>query len=85
MADLTHHDSLWFEDGNVVLIAANVMFKVHRGVLSNHSDVFRDMFALVQPPQARTKMYDDCPCVVLQDVPEQLGSFLALLYDGARQ
>lgn len=40
------HDALWFGDGNVVLATGNYLFRVHKGVLSLQSSVFRDMFEL---------------------------------------
>ena len=32
--------SLWFEDGNVVIVAEESGFRVHKGILSRHSAVF---------------------------------------------
>ena len=32
--------SLWFDDGNVVIVAQESGFRVHRGILSRHSAVF---------------------------------------------
>ncbi|KLO16690.1 hypothetical protein SCHPADRAFT_937718 [Schizopora paradoxa] len=40
------HEILWFLDGNVVLATDVYLFKVHKGVLSLQSTVFRDMFDL---------------------------------------
>jgi hypothetical protein len=42
----------WFADGNIILVPKSenqVAFKVHRGVLSRHSEVFRSMFDIPQP------------------------------------
>ena len=42
----------WFDDGNIILLPeseSKVGFKVHRGVLSRHSEVFRSMFDIPQP------------------------------------
>ncbi|KLO06564.1 hypothetical protein SCHPADRAFT_895329 [Schizopora paradoxa] len=44
------HDHLWFGDGNVVLATNALLFRVHKGVLSLHSTVLSDMFALIQEP-----------------------------------
>ncbi len=41
------HDVLWIPDGNVVLATDSFLFKVHKGVLSMQSSVFKDMFDLV--------------------------------------
>ncbi|KZP10321.1 hypothetical protein FIBSPDRAFT_838656 [Athelia psychrophila] len=46
----TRSQSLWLEDGNVVIQAEATQFKVYRGLLALHSPIFKDMFALPQPP-----------------------------------
>ena len=35
---------IWFSDGNIVIVAGSAAFKVHRGQLERHSEVFKDMF-----------------------------------------
>ncbi len=35
---------LWFFDGNIVLVALGIAFRVHKSVLACHSDVFRSWF-----------------------------------------
>ncbi|EGO23259.1 hypothetical protein SERLADRAFT_371485 [Serpula lacrymans var. lacrymans S7.9] len=57
----------WFQDGNIVLIAGSAAFKVHRGQLERHSDVFRDLFSVPQP--AVQNLVDGCPCVEIYDCP----------------
>lgn len=66
---------IWFEDGNVVLQAENTQFRVHRGVLTKSSEVFRDMFAIPQPATV-----DECPLVHLADTAEQVQWVLKALY-----
>ena len=80
-----HHDSLWFEDGNIVLLADNVAFKVHRGILVRHSDVFCDMFAIPQPPSAEQETFEGTARVTMQDDAERLADFLLILYDGGKK
>lgn len=81
---LQHHDALWFDDGNIVLIAGKTCFKVHRSVLSRYSDVFSDMFSIPQPekPEFSSNSIDGCPTILLHDAPEELEIFLTILYDG---
>ncbi len=43
-------NELWFEDRTVILVARDVEFRVYKGLLADHSPVFRDMFSLPQPP-----------------------------------
>ena len=49
-AAYTHHPSLWFVDGSVVIQAETTHFRVHMSQLSRHSVFFRDLFSLPQPP-----------------------------------
>lgn len=78
-------EKLWHEDGNIVLVARNVEFRVYRGVLSKHSSVFADMFSLPQPSSPRTATttavdpVEQCPEVVLGDSPEDLRYVLRAL------
>ena len=74
------HETMWFEDGNVVLIAENVALKLHRGVLARQSVVFQDMFAIPQPES--TEVFDGCPVVHLYDSASDLAIFIEILYDG---
>jgi hypothetical protein len=70
-----------FEDGNIILQAGNTKFRVHRGVLSAHSPVFRDTFALGQPAEGGAASDSEhCPVVVLQDSAEDLKYLLGTLY-----
>lgn len=41
--------SIWFEDGNVVLEAENVQFKVHKSILGKRSAVLRAILDAEQP------------------------------------
>lgn len=70
----------WFDDGNVVLIAEDTLFRVHRGILSHHSDVFRDMFLFPQPEEY--EQIERCPVVHLSDTQRDLGILLGALYEG---
>ena len=54
---------IWFSDGNIVLIAGAGAFKVHRGQLERHSEVFKDMFlvgrARVGSPRQDSSLCDE--------------------------
>ncbi|KLO07730.1 hypothetical protein SCHPADRAFT_881260 [Schizopora paradoxa] len=43
---LKKHETLWFEDGNIVLATDVHLYCVHRGVLAKNSTVFKDMLDL---------------------------------------
>ncbi|EKM50332.1 uncharacterized protein PHACADRAFT_188574 [Phanerochaete carnosa HHB-10118-sp] len=70
----------WFADGNIVIIAGPVAFKVHRGQLERHSEIFHDLFSIPQP--AEQELIDGCPCVELHDPPQDVLYLLMALYDG---
>lgn len=75
--ELEKDQEFWFPDGNIVLIARTVEFRVYRGILANHSTVFADMFTLPQPASSSTllehaRQAEECPFVVLDDSPEDL-------------
>jgi hypothetical protein len=72
----------WFHDGNIVVIAGQAAFKVHRGQLERHSEVFAGLFGVPQPPLGDQDLVDGCPCVVFHDEPEDVFYFLSALYDG---
>ncbi|KAH8101867.1 hypothetical protein BXZ70DRAFT_1017995 [Cristinia sonorae] len=51
---------IWFEDGNVVLVAQDgTGFRVHQSILAANSDIFRDMFTIPQPEDR--EMVEGCP------------------------
>ncbi|EAU80884.1 hypothetical protein CC1G_03060 [Coprinopsis cinerea okayama7 len=88
----TRSPDVWFDDGSVVLQAQNVQFRVHRTMLSRHSEVFRDMFEIGRlgssinasnTPQAAdpTPLVDGCPLIILHDDPTDLTHLLLSLYD----
>ncbi|KAF8193928.1 hypothetical protein K438DRAFT_1969224 [Mycena galopus ATCC 62051] len=70
---------VWFDDGTVVLQAEKTLFRVYRGVLAAQSPIFRDTFAIPQPPTQDT--YDGCLLVILHDSPEDLRIFLKAIHD----
>ena len=76
---------LWFDDGNVILIAEGTSFKVHKSVLSSKSYVFKDMFSIPQPtiPSETDMMHHDgVPVVYMTDTWRDLTCILGVIYDG---
>ncbi|TFK85581.1 hypothetical protein K466DRAFT_601028 [Polyporus arcularius HHB13444] len=70
-------DEFWYEDGNIILVAGDTGFCVFKGILSDHSPVFRDMFSLPQPPNlASSSAAERCPVVSLTDSPNELRHLL---------
>jgi len=71
---------LWIDDGNIVLQAEDVQFKVHRSILSMHSPVFAAL--LRSPPSDGAPMtVDGCPLIRLaQDSAVEVRHLLLALY-----
>ena len=79
---------IWFSDGNIALVAGSAAFKVHRGQLERHSEVFKDMFPVggcIGPSRQGTsvcdedivneegnKIVDGCPMVGIYDCPSDV-------------
>ncbi|OCH85369.1 hypothetical protein OBBRIDRAFT_839002 [Obba rivulosa] len=78
--DLERDTDVWFEDGNVILTAVGVGFRVHRGVLSAASALFRDMFSMRQTDDQ--EHLDGCPLIEMHDSPDELRHLLRILYSG---
>ncbi|EIN14657.1 hypothetical protein PUNSTDRAFT_140893 [Punctularia strigosozonata HHB-11173 SS5] len=69
---------VWYLDGNVVLQAENLRFRVHKSILSKHSHVFRDLFLLATPSDAPVE--EGCPVVTIHDAEESTEHALKALY-----
>ncbi|KAH8120236.1 hypothetical protein DFH11DRAFT_43573 [Phellopilus nigrolimitatus] len=90
ISSLKRLDGLWFDDGNVIVVAENTAFRVHKGVLSQHSVVFEEMFATdsLQPSgslsnvsQTHAELHDVPVVALQQDSAFDMSCFLRALYD----
>ncbi|KAH8099850.1 hypothetical protein BXZ70DRAFT_941514 [Cristinia sonorae] len=79
---ILRHTDLWYEDGNVVIVADRTAFKVHRTILSQHSLVFADMFSFPQPATNPDESYDGCPMVQVSDNATDMAIVLDIFYNG---
>lgn len=94
------HTDVHFPDGDIILEAHvkrtigspsgtwSVLFRVHKFLLSLHSPMFRDMFALPCPTQhggaAEDDKLDGCVIVhMADDEPGHLSGLLKMLYNPA--
>ena len=83
--DVKKHGRLWFEVGNTILVANDGLgFRLHRGILSLHSEVFRDILSFPSSVEDN-EMMEGCPVLRLQDCGEDLDLFFTLLHDGVNQ
>lgn len=77
---LRHDPQYYFDDGNIVLIAEDRVFRVHKGILSMYSSIFKDMLGLPQPSGSET--IDGCPAVHLPDSAYHIDLLLETIYKG---
>ncbi len=85
---LLRDPELWFDDGNLVLIAGGVQFCVYKGLLTSQSAVFKDMLSLPQPASDDASLQDDSTSLIratvhLSDSPEDLRHFLRAFTSGS--
>ena len=87
LTGITRHPNLWYEDGTVILIVEKTGFRVYRGLLAQHSEVFHDMLSLPQPTTAVSDtLFEGCPVVRLTgDIAEEVAEVLKILHDGCRR
>ncbi|CAL1709461.1 unnamed protein product [Somion occarium] len=83
MNEYTRHQEFYFHDGNVVIMAEKIAFRIHQGVLSRHSTIFQDMFSLPQPStHDEGYQIDGLPVVHVSDTADEFAHVVAALYDG---
>ncbi|GJE89895.1 BTB/POZ domain-containing protein [Phanerochaete sordida] len=75
LGDRAEH--LWFEDGNVILAARGMSFRVHKGILALRSDVFRTML-----DDASREQVEGRPVFRVEDQGKDLRDLLHIIYNG---
>ncbi|RPD65581.1 hypothetical protein L227DRAFT_468433, partial [Lentinus tigrinus ALCF2SS1-6] len=68
---------LWLDDGNIVLIANNVAFRVYQGILKDCSDVFRKRLKSMDQSDER---FEDCPVISIEGDPADLRHLFLVLF-----
>ncbi|KAH8824285.1 hypothetical protein DL96DRAFT_1531495 [Flagelloscypha sp. PMI_526] len=78
--DCQRVDGLWYDDGGIILLAGNKIFKIYRGFLATRSAFFSDMLSLPQPRNPEDD-YDGCPLVRMPDDSSELEAYLRAVFD----
>jgi hypothetical protein len=78
-ASAIRHESLWFDDGSIVLCVEHTLFRVHRTILCKHSEIFSDMLKIPQTTSDTT--IEGCTVVSLPDKAVDFVDLLKVLYD----
>ncbi|GJF00093.1 hypothetical protein PsYK624_163720 [Phanerochaete sordida] len=92
------HPDLWWCDGNVVVAAKGMSFKVHASILARYSNVFREVLAEKDKNEGvdedggggegedrngePSEMFQGCRVLRVEDPGEELGALFQVLYDG---
>ncbi|KAI0706740.1 hypothetical protein C8T65DRAFT_225860 [Cerioporus squamosus] len=77
----TRDADYWFDDGNIILVAEDVEFRVYAAPLMRCSPVFREMLSLLQPPGDHA-VYSSIPIVPLFDHPTDIRCLLGSIIFG---
>ena len=80
---LRRHGEFWLEDGNLILVAQDVAFRVYRGLLAEQSTVLAEMAATAS--KEFLEIFYGCPIVRLSDSPQNLVHLLRLLLPKSRR
>ncbi|KAF8500537.1 hypothetical protein JB92DRAFT_2979214 [Gautieria morchelliformis] len=75
-----HDPDYYFEDGSTVIRVEDVLFKVHRTILSKDSSAFETMFKLPCAEDTQAEGGENNPVVLQGDTPEEFRSLLWALY-----
>lgn len=76
--NFSRHQRLWWEDGNVILVAGSVGFRVHRSILGRQSSTLCNVLVSGYDTAERT---EGCPIVRLSDNTEDATALLSALYN----
>ena len=91
----TRDTETWHGGGDIVLVAENTAFRVHRSLVARQSDLLErilDYFLSVPQVTGRSRRkkvkaesretFDGVPVVPMVVAPYDLGQFLKVVYDG---
>ncbi|RPD76881.1 hypothetical protein L226DRAFT_611295 [Lentinus tigrinus ALCF2SS1-7] len=80
-------DEFWFADGDLILVAGNVEFRVYKEPLLLHSSVLREMLDNQEAELAQNASPQpdrgDCSKLLLSDPPDDVRHFLQGLFAGS--
>jgi hypothetical protein len=73
--------SLWYDDGTIVIQAADTVFRVYGGLLAAKSTVFRNMLSFPKPPVLPVNVYEGCDVVHVPDSASDMYYFLLAIHE----
>lgn len=78
--ELPSRSEYWYDDGSIILVVGDTAFRVHKSILSQHSDVFADLFTIPEPPKNESDSVDGCSVVHLQDDLKDFTEVIKAIY-----
>ena len=75
---------MWLSDGNIVVAANEIAFRVHKSILALRSEVFSDLFSLPGADAATPETMDECPVVHVSDSPDDIRRLFLVLCCGKK-
>ncbi|PIL26498.1 hypothetical protein GSI_12256 [Ganoderma sinense ZZ0214-1] len=81
-SNLRRHPEIWYDDGNLVLVAGQTAFRIYRGLIAGQSTIFSDLFSSSSSSPDET--FEGCPVIHLSDSPQDLVHFLRVLLPQSR-
>ncbi len=81
-SNLNRHPEIWYNDGNIVLVAGATAFRIYRGLIAGQSTVFSDLFA--SSTSSLDEIFEGCPVIHLSDSPYDLAHLLRVLLPQSR-
>lgn len=70
---------IWFDDGSMIIVVEATAFRVFKGIMVQHSEVFCDMFAVPQPADVET--WEGCPVIHVSDTKADIVHILSVIFD----
>ncbi|PIL26504.1 hypothetical protein GSI_12262 [Ganoderma sinense ZZ0214-1] len=81
-SNLHRHPEIWYDDGNLVLVARETAFRIYRGLIAGQSTVFSDLFA--SSTSSPDETFEGCPVIHVSDSPHDLVLLLRVLLPQSR-
>ncbi|TCD64125.1 hypothetical protein EIP91_004506 [Steccherinum ochraceum] len=75
-----HSEVVWYEDGNIIVVAESEGFRVFRSVLSKASTTFAGMFSM-SAEGLHQEIYDGCSVVRLTDPVDDIRVLMRAIFD----
>ena len=82
-SSIVRDPAFWYSDGNIVVVVQGVGFRVHKSLLAQQSNAFRDLFMVPTPPMlGPADVMDGYPVVRLSDMSYDFRELLRVIYCG---